>query len=335
MKKRVIWAPVMLLLANTICMSQTPGLGPGPAGGALAQQRSRIIISSDIGGSDEDDIQSMIHFLVYADCFDTEGLIASPPGKGRASDILRIVDLYARDYASLLTYSETYPSPDRLRSLSKQGATEPAPEQGFSTSTRGSQWLIQCAQRPDPRPLYVLVWGAVTDVAQALHDDPSIKQKIRVHFIASWNERQDPCAFRYIDQHHSDTWFIHNDTTFRGWYMGGQQDGDLGNRSFVSQHAWGHGALGARFAQLKGGSIKMGDTPTVAYLLRGMPDEPTGESWGGSFVRRPGRPHWWVANPNPALAHADRAGAGTVNKWRVQYLRDFQRRLDRCQKRRP
>lgn len=331
MKRRALGVAVILLLANTTCLTHADAIDIDPQGGALAQHRYRVIISSDIGGSDEDDIQSMIHFLLYADCFDTEGIIASPPGRGRKKDILQVIDVYALDYAKLLTHSQTYPSPDALRSLCKQGATDPAPEQGFQTPTAGSQWLIQCAKRPDPRPLYVLVWGAATDVAQALHDDPSIKQKIRVHFIASWNQRQDPYAFRYIDQQHADTWFIHNDTTFRGWYIGGQQDGDLGNRSFVSAHARGHGALGNYFARLKGGSIKMGDTPTVAFLLRGTPDDPTGESWGGSFVRRPRRPHWWMDNPDPGLAHAGRAGAGTVNKWRAQYLRDFQRRLDRCQ----
>jgi len=52
---------------------------PAPLGGALAGERFRVIISTDIGGSDPDDFQSMVHYLVYADVFDTEGLIASPP----------------------------------------------------------------------------------------------------------------------------------------------------------------------------------------------------------------------------------------------------------------
>lgn len=320
----------ILLLASSTCIACAHPGGAGLGGGALAGNRYRIVISSDIGGSDEDDIQSMIHFLLYADLFDTEGIIASPPHGGRKEDILDVIKLYERDFAKLKTHSDAYPRPDSLRSIAKQGATDPAAEKGFGLPTEGSQWLIHCAKQPDPRPLYVLVWGAVTDVAQALHDDPSIKQKIRVHFIASWNQRQDPRAFAYIDQNHPDCWFIHNDTSFRGWYVGGRQDEDLGNRSFVSKHARGHGALGERFAGLKGGSIKMGDTPTVAFLLRGTPDDPRAESWGGSFVKKEGRHRWWIDNPHSALAHAGRAGAKTVNKWREQYLRDFQRRFDRC-----
>jgi hypothetical protein len=29
----------------------------------------------------------------------------------------------------------------------------------------------------------------------------------------------------------------------------------------------------------------MGDTPSLVYLMNGDPDDPTGESWGGSFTR--------------------------------------------------
>src|SRR4051794_15564047 len=40
--------------------------------------RPRILISTDIGGTDPDDNQSMIHFLMYSNRFNTEGLISSP-----------------------------------------------------------------------------------------------------------------------------------------------------------------------------------------------------------------------------------------------------------------
>jgi hypothetical protein len=316
----------VVILVSVVIFAEPGG------GGAIGGERYRVIVSSDIGGGDEDDIQSMIHYLVYSDLFDTEGLISSPPQKGRVRDFLKAVDVYAKDYPKLKTHSAKYPQPDYLRSIAKQGAIEPAPEKGFAEPTEGSQWIIKCARKGDKRPLYVLVWGSITDVAQAVGDDPSIKEKIRVHFIASWNQRNDENAFRYLDEHHPDLWMIHNDTTFRGWYMGGEQGGDLGNRSFVATHIKGHGAMGDYFAPLKGGKIKMGDTPTVSWLLWGTPDDPTKESWGGQFVKKPGRPNWWVDDPSPALNEAGKAGAKTVNKWRGDYLRDFQKRMDRCKK---
>lgn len=36
--------------------------------------KPRILISTDIGGTDPDDFQSMIHLLMYADLFQIEGL---------------------------------------------------------------------------------------------------------------------------------------------------------------------------------------------------------------------------------------------------------------------
>lgn len=301
-------------------------------GGALAGERYRVVISSDIGGDDEDDIQSLIHYLVYSDLFDTEGIVSSPPLGGRKKDILKVIDAYEKDYPNLKTYSDRYPIPEYLRSIAKQGAIDPAPEQGYSQPTEGSEWIVQCAKRDDPRPLYVLVWGSVTDVAQALHDDPSIKKKIRVHFIASWNQKHDQSAFRYIDEHHPDTWLIHSDTTFRGWYMGGNQKGDLGNQAFVEKYIKSHGALGDLFEPLKDGKIKMGDTPTVSFLLRGTPDDPAQPSWGGRFIRKSGRPHWWIDDPDPAFQEADKPGAKTVNRWRDDYLRDWAKRMERCLK---
>jgi hypothetical protein len=43
---------------------------PNPTGGALTGERFRVIVSTDIGGGDEDDDQSMVHYLLYADLFD-------------------------------------------------------------------------------------------------------------------------------------------------------------------------------------------------------------------------------------------------------------------------
>jgi hypothetical protein len=297
-----------------------------PAGGALAGERFRVIVSTDIGGSDPDDFQSMVHYLVYADVFDTEGLISSPPHQGRKQHLLEAIEAYEKDFPKLRRHSASFPEPDQLREISKQGATHPAPPAGFSMPTEGSQWIIERAQADDPRPLYVLVWGSITDVAQALHDAPAIKSKLRVYFISSWNRRMDPAARDYVVQQHPDLWLIEADTTFRGMYMGGRRDGDLGNVEFVARHVRGHGALGDLFYRQKR-DIKMGDTPSVLYLMRGNPDEPAGASWGGSFVQTGHGPNYWTDNPDPALSEGDRAGAKTVNRWREAYLRDWQARM--------
>ena len=104
-----------------------PGRMTAEDAGALSGERHRLLVSTDIGGTDPDDFQSMVHLLVYADVLDIEGLVASPYGEGRTSDILRVIDCYEEDYKHLRTYSDSYPTPDALRALTKQGETERAP----------------------------------------------------------------------------------------------------------------------------------------------------------------------------------------------------------------
>ncbi len=252
--------------------------------GALAGERYRVIVTTDIGGSDPDDFQSMAHYLLYADMFDTEGLISSPWGAGTKQDILTVIDAYEKDYPNLKRFSDTYPEPDALRAMTKQGVIETAPYSGYRTPTEASEWIIRCAEKEDPRPLYLLMWGLLEDLAQALHDAPHIADKLRVYYIGGPNKKWGPNAYEYIRENFPDLWMIENNSTYRGWFVGGDQEGDLGNHSFVEKYVAGHGALGEYFAKHLGGTIKMGDTPSVVYLLRGTPEDPTQDSWGGSFV---------------------------------------------------
>lgn len=261
------------------------------ANAATAEARPRVLVSTDIGGTDPDDFQSMVHLLVYADRLDLEGLISSPFGPGRKEHILEVIDCYAKDYPNLKTYSDLYPSPDALRTITKQGEKESAPHTGVRRSTEGSEWIVTCARRKDSRPLHVLVWGGIEDVAQALHDAPDILPKLRVYYIGGPNKKWGPDAYQYIVTHRPTLWIIEANSTYRGWFVGGNQRGEWGNKEFVTRHVAGHGALGDYFNTHLGGTIKMGDTPSVAWLLKGTPENPSTPGWGGQFVRAWERPY--------------------------------------------
>src|SRR4026207_442338 len=95
---------IRLFLVLLLTLPLMPGVVRGKAEGpALAELRPRVIVSTDIGGTDPDDLQSMVHFLLYADMFDVEGLISSPYGPGRREHILGVIDRYAADYPNLKT----------------------------------------------------------------------------------------------------------------------------------------------------------------------------------------------------------------------------------------
>jgi len=266
-------------------LAQQPNPAASTHRGALSGERHRVLVSTDIGGTDPDDFQSLVHLLVYADVFDLEGLISSPFGPGRKDHILEVIDAYARDYANLKTHSARYPTPSALRAMTKQGETEGAPRAGVRRGTEGSEWIATCARRGDPRPLHVLVWGGIEDLAQALHDAPDILPKLRVYFIGGPNKKWSVDAYNYIEQNHPKLWIIEANATYRGWFVGGNQKGEWGNKEFVNRHVAGHGALGDYFATQLNGTVKMGDTPSVARLLRGVAEDPSQPGWGGKYVR--------------------------------------------------
>lgn len=259
--------------------------------GALNDHRYRTLVSTDIGGTDPDDFQSMVHLLLYADVLDIEGLLSSPYGQGRKEHILQVIDCYEQDFENLQTYSDRYLTPDALRAITKQGEIERAPYAGIRQSTEGSEWIVQCARRDDLRPLHVLAWGGIEDIAQALHDAPDILPKLRVYWIGGPNKKWSPDAYQYIVDHHPELWIIETNAAYRGWFTGGNQSGEWGNSEFVAQHIADHGALGDFFNTQLGGTIKMGDTPSVGWLLKGTPEDPSKPGWGGQFVRAWDRPH--------------------------------------------
>lgn len=275
---RVVFAAIIALM-----LGMSMGFG--------AADKPRVIVETDIGGTDPDDFQSMVHLLVYADCFDIEGLVSSPYGPGRKEDILKVIDCYERDYDNLRTYSDRYPTPDALHALTKQGETEMAPYAGVRRSTEGSRWVVKCARRDDPRPLYILVWGGIEDLAQALHEAPDILPKLRVYWIGGPNKKWSPDAYQYIVENHPELWIIESNATYRGWFTGGNQSGPWGNKEFVTRYIAGKGALGGFFSMQLGSTIKMGDTPSVGWLLKGTPDDPSKPGWGGRFVRAWERPY--------------------------------------------
>ena len=144
-----------------------------------------------------------------------------------------------------------------------------------------------------------------------------LPRRIRIYAIGSTNTTNDPLSRDFIYAGMADKWpnlwwiengvlprFTHD--TFRGCYLGGEQDGEWGNRAFIERNIRGRGTshdgefpavLGDAFpvATWPEGTLKEGDTPSFLYLLSpvvsgvGDVNDPTQESWGGQFHRPAGR----------------------------------------------
>lgn len=264
-----------------------------------AQNKPRVLVSTDIGGTDPDDNQSMIHLLMYSDLFDIEGLVSSPSfGNGSKEEIVRMIDLYAKDYPQLKKHNAALMSPEALKALCKQGRRGLMPYKGYGEPTEGSEWIVECARRQSDRPLWVLVWGTLEDVAQALHDAPDIAPRIRVYYIGGPNKKWGVNSYAYIARNYPDLWIIENNATYRGFITDNEKMElieDFNGQSSMVNGQWrygtgyynyamrGRGAMGADFLNYYKGIVKMGDTPSLLYVMHGDPNDPQGESWGGSF----------------------------------------------------
>lgn len=314
----------------------------------------RVLVITDLGG-DPDDIQSLVHLLHYSDIFKLEGII-STPGPGSVPDVegirkwVRHTDL---DYLRSKGYTGLM-SEDEVLAVVKKGAMVPhAPGEGLDTE--GSNWIIQRAhltgQEGTEDPLWVLVWGSMTDMAQALHDDPSIADKIRIYYIGSSNTEADVESRDYVYDGMKDKWpklwWIENGLlpkfsrdTFRGYYEGGVQDGEWSCMNYIDYNIRGKGTTrGGMFADKLGdafptadfpkGSLKEGDTPTFLYLLSpiiggiGNVEDPTAESWGGQFMKPfpAEHPNYYTDLKLPG--HQCRM---TIARWRTGFLGDWKKR---------
>lgn len=260
------------------CLSILPVVAQQPV-----PQRPRVLISTDIGGTDPDDNQSMAHLLMYSNEFDLEGLVSSPSyGSGNKKEIIRMIGLYEKQLPQLQAHDDHWPSPAYLRSITRQGRKGAAPYEGYSTPTEGSEWIVTCARKHDERPLYVLVWGGLDDVAQALHDAPDIASRIRVYWIGGPNKKWSVNSYVYIASHFPDLWFIENNGTYRG-FIYDSKNKDRYNTGYYDTYIREAGLMGDDFGHYYKGNPKLGDTPSLLYMMDGDPADPTRESWGGSF----------------------------------------------------
>lgn len=248
--------------------------------------KPRILISTDIGGTDPDDNQSMAHLLMYSDLFRIEGLVSSPSfGNGSKEEILRLIGLYESDLPKLRKHNNKLADPDYLRSIVKQGRKGNAPYKGYMNATEGSDWIIKCAKKKDTQPLWILVWGGLEDLSQALHDAPEIQNNMKVYWIGGPNKKWGANAYAYIVENFPKLSFIEVNSSYYGFFSNNNVPDSVMSSNYYDVNIRGAGHLGQDFKSYYNGEVKMGDTPSLLYMMDGNPNDPSRESWGGSFEK--------------------------------------------------
>jgi cellulose-binding protein len=345
----------------------TPTGGAGGVGGASDPAgKPRIAIVTDIG-FDPDDEESMVRFLVYADQFDVEGLIAGTSTYVQTApheDLIRAkIDGYATVLPNLLKHAAGYPSAEALRVVTATG--QPGfgmASVGSGKSSAGSNLLVQAADKADARPLWVALWGGANTLAQALQDVAASRSaaalaqfvaKLRVYAISDQDD-----AGVWLRQHFPDLFYIvspsphgssdYAKATWSGisgdkWYSNGPlyQFDLVDNPWLLANVIQNHGALGALYPQFK--YIMEGDTPSWLGLIDnglGWSVSPSYGGWGGRYVfaQPAGETHAVWTNDDAASRDSFPFPAGktttsdqaTIWRWRDHYQDDFAARMSWC-----
>ncbi|MDP9148449.1 MAG: DUF1593 domain-containing protein [Myxococcota bacterium] len=339
---------------------------PSDASLAGALPNPRVVVMTDIG-FDPDDQESLVRYLVYSNELDTEALLAITSLYLRTTpreDLIRQeVTAYGQARVNLLKHAPGFPDAASLLAVTKTGQ----PGYGMAAvgpgkSTAGSQQLVAAIDKPDPRPVWVTIWGGANTLAQALQDVSASRTaadvarfvaKIRVYSISdqddagSWIRKTYPQLF-YIVSPSTQSPADYPRATWSGisgdrWYKNGPlYKFDMVDNPWLQANViLNHGPLGAVYPPFRW--IMEGDTPSYIGLIDnglGWSSSPAYGGWGGrySLVQPPGEPHPLWTNDNlvtrdtvtlddGGTATSDQA---TIWRWREHYQNDFAARMNWC-----
>ncbi len=330
-----------------------------PKTGSSESKKPRIVVLSDFppigvvkGGdvpntmkSDPDDMQSMVRFLLYSNELQVEGLVAAAGTfamEAHKKNILGVLDRYEKVYENLKSHDPDFPTPDYLRSVTYEGrgnnhgtnikwGKDKQPWSdiiGEGLDSEASDAIIKIVDKPDPRPVWISVWGGPREVAQAIWKVKNTRSeaeletfvsKLRIFLIAY----QD-ATHGWLMEEFPDLFIIDSRKTYQGMFGGRDQLSDL---NWVNEHIRkGHGPLCDVYPHEGMGctGVCEGDTPAFMNLiseLRGLNDseDPTQPSWGGQYKRLAGTNHF-----------VDGPGKSSISRWRKDYQKEFQQRADWC-----
>lgn len=330
-----------------------------------AAEKQRVFVLTDIS-NEPDDEESMVRFLVYANEYDIEGLVATTStwlrNTTRVDLIHRQLNAYAQVQPNLLKHAPDFPTVESLRAVTAVG--QPAYGMAFvgeGKSTPGSRRLLAAADKPDPRPLWISVWGGANTLAQALWDArkersaadlEKLVAKLRVYTISDqddsgpWLRREFPKLFYIVSPSGTD-WKEYWRATWTGisgdrhYKNGPRHKFHLVDNPWLEENIMrNHGPLGSLYPRLE--YIMEGDTPSFLGLIAnglGWPVSPAYGGWGGRYALYQAygetRPIWTNNQDSRDTVTAENGQTectdmATIWRWREHFQHDFAARMDWC-----
>jgi hypothetical protein len=317
----------------------------GPVTAARPAERLRLIIETDAGG-DPDDEQSLVRFLLYANEWDVEGMIANRPTARRHENlnsertglgiVRRLLKAYEACYPNLIQHDARYPKTEALwrRTVA-----------GYHDTDDAVNLLLAAADNSDPRPIWYSDWG--TDNGAAANNLKRALDRVRqergpegyARFKSRWRLSsadkfsEHTGTLRPPFQFWVDT--FRPEMNGRRWYHRfSALTATAGGFDLERDIRTGHGPLGTLYPTNTTHWGKEGDSGTFLYLVpTGMndPDQPTWGSWAGRYgpnTNFPGFRYFWAVERDAWNGVTNRDN--TLARWAVALQNDFKARLDWC-----
>ena len=297
MKTRISTALWLLALAGATPLAAAPPAQHPRIVDEASKQRLLVLTDME---ADQDDAQSLVRLLLYANEVDIEGLVATTSTHMRhelhPETIRRILGAYAEVQPNLLKHDARYPAAAKLLALTATGQPTYGMEGiGTGKDTAGSAAIIRALESPDPRPLWVTVWGGPNTLAQALltlkathsaAETARLLAKLRVSTISDqddsgpWIRRTFPDLFYVVSPggYNHATWGAIMEV------VDGIDNRAISNAWLRDNIQQGRGPLGAAYPDVAYGVE--GDTPSYLSLIpNGLNDaeHPNWGGWGGRF----------------------------------------------------
>lgn len=303
------------------------------------------MIETDAGG-DPDDEQSLVRFLLYANEWDVEGIIANRPtarsGENRNIErtglgiVRRLLNAYGECWTNLVQHDPRYPTKDYLWQR-----TVP----GYNHTNAAVELIIAAVDRPDSRPLWYSDWGtdhgsATNNLRRALD---RVLQERGPEGYAKFKSQLRLTSYDMFGQHTTNIappfklWVNTFQPPMDGkrWYHRFSAiTATAGGFDAVRDLLTGHGPLGALYPTNTTHWLKEGDSPTFLYLVpTGMndPEQPTWGSWAGRYGQNPNYPnlpYYWANQLDSWNGATNRDN--TLGRWAAALQNDFRSRLDWC-----
>lgn len=313
------------------------------AQGGIAQpltqeEKQRLIVTTDLGGMDPDDIQSMIHLLVCSNVIDIEGLVSSQvwmDEPDKTEKIEEVVRWFGEVLPRLKRHAAGYPDLDYLLSLVKRGQAKSNMDGvGEGKDSPGSELIISAVDKAgDNRPVWIAAWGGMNTVAQAVwkvkHTRTEKELERFLHKLRVYDVLGQDDAGAWLARNFPEIVYIRNKEVC-GWAPSDE---------WTDKHIQQCMPLGAYYPDRIWATE--GDSPSFLYVYANglnVPDSLDYGGWGGrfskgktigirgmDFIEKSGKDE---TQYDPYGMYASTSeGVGNINKWRQQIWNDFAARM--------